>query len=309
MTATVFDDNAFEWLIAPLGVTDFDRDHYEQNLCHVRRSTTDYYTRLLTWQDLDVALCTHAMTPSEISLVKNGTPVPKSSYVDDEDRVSPVAVAQQFNNGSTIIFNHLHRHVPALARLCSSIGKSFSSRVQANIYLTPAGSEGFAPHWDTHDVFVLQVTGRKTWRVHDTKIPLPLQGQGFDSRRDEAGEVTSTFELEAGSFVYLPRGLIHSAKAGEEASLHITLGVTAVTWTEFLLECVAATALKNKELRRNLPRGFMEDRSNFRDEYRQKLQGLLEILDGEAAIDYFTSRIERATLEPPCGVLKENRAD
>lgn len=309
MTTTVFGDNAFEWLIAPLGVTDFDRDHYEQKWCHVHRSTADYYARLLTWHDLDVALCTHAMVSSEISLVRNGTLVPKSSYVDDEDRVSPIAVAQQFNDGNTVIFSHLHRHVPALARFCSSIGKCFSSRVQANVYLTPPGGEGFAPHWDTHDVFVLQVTGRKTWRVHDAKIPLPLQGQGFDSSRDEPGDVTSTFDLEAGSFVYLPRGLIHSAKAGEEASLHITLGITAVTWTEFLLECVAATALKNKELRRNLPRGFLEDRSSFRGECRQKLRVLLEILDDEAAIDYFTRRIERATAGLPCGVLKENGAD
>ena len=309
VTPTDLDDGAFQWLIAPLDITDFDQRHYEQKLCHVHRSITDYYARLLTWQDLDTVLCTHAMTPSEISLIKNGTPVPKSSYVDDEERVSPMAVAQSFNNGDTIIFHQLQRRVPALARLCSSIGKSFSSRVQANVYLTPTGGQGFAPHWDTHDVFVLQVTGCKTWLVHDTKIPLPLRGQGFDSSTHEPGDVTSMFELEQGSFVYLPRGLIHSAKAGDEASLHITLGVTAVTWTEFLLECVAATGIENKELRQNLPKGFLEDRNNFRDEYRQKLRVLLEVLDSGAAIDYFTGRIERATAVPPRGVLKENRAE
>ena len=301
--------NAFKWLIAPLDVTDFDRDHYEQKLAHVHRSITDYYARLLTWQDLDAVLCTHAMTTSGVSLVRNGTPVPKSGYVDDEERVSPMAVAQEFDNGATVIFHQLQRHVPALARFCSSIGIFFGSRVQANAYLTPAGSQGFAPHWDTHDVFVLQVTGRKTWLIHDTKISLPLRGQGFDSSKYEPGDVTSMFELEQGSVVYLPRGLIHSAKAGGKASLHITLGITAVTWAEFLLECVAATALENKDLRRKLPRGFLDDRDTFRHEYRQKLRVLLETLDDEAAMDYFKRRIERATAAPSCGLLKENHAD
>lgn len=309
MTPIDFDGGVFRWLIAPLDITDFDRDYYERKLCLVHRSISDYYARLLTWQDLDAVLCTHAMTPAEISLIKKGTPVPKNGYVDDEERVSPMAVAQSFKNGDTIIFHQLQRRVPALHGLCRAIGKSFSSRVQANVYLTPAGGWGFAPHWDTHDVFVLQVTGRKTWLVHDTKIALPLRGQGFDSSKYEPGDVTSTFELEQGSLVYLPRGLIHSAKAGEEASLHITLGVTAVTWTEFLLECVAATALENRELRQNLPRGFLEDRSIFHGEYRQKLRILLEILDGEAAMDYFKNRIERATAVQPSSVLKENGAE
>ena len=155
-----------------------------------------------------------------------------------------------------MIFRQLHRRVPALARLCASLGAVLGSRIQTNIYLTPPDAQGFKPHWDTHDVFVLQVTGRKRWSVYDTKVTLPLKGQEFDPDRHKPGPLTEQFELGPGSVVYLPRGLMHSARSTGEPSLHITLGLTAFTWADFLVESVAATALEDASLRQNLPIGF-----------------------------------------------------
>ena len=33
----------------------------------------------------------------------------------------------------------------------------FNSMVGANVYLTPPGTQGFAPHWDDVEVFMLQL--------------------------------------------------------------------------------------------------------------------------------------------------------
>ncbi len=33
-------------------------------------------------------------------------------------------------------------------------------------YLTPAGTQGFAPHWDDIEAFVLQLEGSKRWKVY-----------------------------------------------------------------------------------------------------------------------------------------------
>jgi NAD(P)-dependent dehydrogenase (short-subunit alcohol dehydrogenase family) len=38
---------------------------------------------------------------------------------------------------------------------------------QVNAYITPPSSRGFSPHYDVHDVFVLQVAGEKHWRIHE----------------------------------------------------------------------------------------------------------------------------------------------
>jgi len=271
-------------MIDPLPTAEFDQAFYEQRLCLVQRAVPSYYERLLSRQDLDTVLGTHRLRHPEVNLVRGDDDLSRSSYTDASGRIDPREVAKRFDDGATVIFTQLHKRVPALARLCVSLGKSFGSRVQTNVYLTPPEAQGFVAHWDTHDVFVLQVEGRKLWSVYDTKVALPLKGQGFDPAQHKPGQVTEQFELSPGSLVYIPRGLMHSARSTTEASLHITLGLTAFTWTDFLLESVAAAALEDESLRQNLPKGFASENFSADEKvrlYREKLSTLLSRFDAE----------------------------
>ena len=264
------DRDWYAWLIDPLPAAEFEHEYYEQRLLHVRREPSPYYAELLSVTDLDVVLGTHAASHRDIKLVRGDGDVDPREFANDAGRVRPLEVARHFDDGATVIFNHLHTRVPALARLCVALGRRFSSRVQTNVYLTPRDAQGFAPHWDTHDVFVLQISGTKRWSIYDTKVTLPLRGQRFE-RGTPPGDVSEEFELGPGSAVYLPRGLMHSARSTDEASLHITLGLTAFTWAEFLVESVTAAALEEESLRRNLPRGFA--REGFPAAERERLFG------------------------------------
>ncbi len=252
------DRDWYAWLIDPLPTAEFESDYYEQRLLHVRRQTPSYYADLLAVADLDVVLGTHSTRYPDIRLVRGDGDISPGEYTNDGGRVQPLEVARLFDDGATVVFNQLHTRVPALARLCVALGRRFSSRVQTNVYLTPPDAQGFAPHWDTHDVFVLQIGGTKRWSIYDSKVRLPLRGQRFEAGMPP-GEVSDEFDLGAGSAIYLPRGLMHSARSTGEASLHITLGLTAFTWAEFLIESVTAAALEEESLRRNLPRGFARE--------------------------------------------------
>ena len=53
---------------------------------------------------------------------------------------------------------------------------------QVNAYITPPSSRGFSPHYDVHDVFVLQVAGEKHWRIHAPVLPDPLRDQPWQDR-------------------------------------------------------------------------------------------------------------------------------
>ncbi len=253
--APAADRDWYAWLIDPVPTAEFDRDYYEQRLLHIRRAAPAYYAELLSAADLDTVLGTHSAGHRDVALVRGDGNVPPAEYTNDAGRVQPLEVARRFDEGATVVFNQLHKRVPALARLCVALGLRFSSRVQTNVYLTPPDAQGFAPHWDTHDVFVLQISGTKRWTIYDTPVRLPLRGQRFQPGTPP-GDVSDEFELGPGGAVYLPRGLMHSARSTGEASLHVTLGLTAFTWAELLVESVSAAALDDESLRRNLPRGF-----------------------------------------------------
>ena len=277
-TTSESDRDALVWLIDPVTRQEFERSFYERQLCLVTRTDPSYYASLLSAADLDTVLGTHNVTHTEVKLVRGETDVPHRSYTFPSGRIDPLEVSGRFDEGATIIFGQLQRRVPALARLCASIGKIFGSRVQTNIYFTPPHAQGFKPHWDTHDVFVLQVEGKKQWSIYDTKVKLPLKGQGFDADQHEPGPVSAQFELGPGDVVYLPRGLMHAATSSDHASLHITLGLTAFTWTDFFVECVAAAALEEESLRQTLPLGFADGSCSADDRerlYREKL-GVLQ---------------------------------
>ena len=287
------DHDWFAWLIDPLPTDEFERDYYEQRLVHIRRDASPYYAELLSVADLDNVLGTHSASYPDIKLVRGDGDVDAGGYTNDAGRIQPLEVARQFDDGATVVFNQLHKRVPALAHMCVALGRRFSSRVQTNVYLTPPDAQGFAPHWDTHDVFVVQVSGTKRWSIYDTKVRLPLRGQRFE-RGTPPGDVTDEFELGPGSAVYLPRGLMHSARSTDEPSLHITLGLTAFTWAEFLVESVTAAALEEEPLRRNLPREFA--REGFPAAERERLFGekmafVLSRFDPEAVWRRFTDEV------------------
>ena len=37
-------------------------------------------------------------------------------------------------------------------------------------YLTPPGTQGFAPHYDDIEAFILQLEGKKHWRLYSPRL-------------------------------------------------------------------------------------------------------------------------------------------
>lgn len=133
--------------------------------------------------------------------------------------------------------------------------------VGANVYLTPKNSQGFAPHYDDIEAFVLQIEGKKHWRIYkptSRQTILPRESsQNF--KQDEIGEPCLDVVLEAGDMLYFPRGYIHQANTlKDHHSLHITVSAYQKQTYGDLLETLIPMALKeaisnNEELRRGLP--------------------------------------------------------
>jgi hypothetical protein len=187
---------------------------------------------------------------------------------------------------------------PALAALCRALESVFSAHFQTNVYLSPPNAQGFGTHFDSHDVFVLQISGSKTWSLYDTLIELPLHEQRFEKGKHIPGPVTQQLTIRAGDLLYCPRGLFHSAHSTDEPSLHVTLGLMGKTWADVLAEAVSAASLAHPALRANLPVGFANpgfDMKGASDTFRSLLESFVRCVQvgpmlERFATDFTTSR-------------------
>ncbi|HEX5090954.1 MAG TPA: cupin domain-containing protein [Nocardioides sp.] len=169
---------------------------------------------------------------------------------------------EEFRNGATVVFQGLHRSFPPLVDLISELELELGHPCQANAYLTPPGSQGFAVHSDTHDVFVLQTAGTKQWELHP---PLGHPEHGVEEPL-----------LEPGHVMYLPTGTPHAARAQDTVSLHITIGINQLTWRGLVRRALADAVAEEPD--RHLPAGYLDDPRLLSDGLADRLEALADRL-------------------------------
>jgi ribosomal protein L16 Arg81 hydroxylase len=128
--------------------------------------------------------------------------------------------------GATLVLNSLEAHSARARRLSEEVNRLTGFPTLSNAYVSFGGDGSFGAHWDTHDVVVLQLVGRKRWRVSPPTFPLPLPGQ-TSRRSGQAAPSQWALDvlLEAGDALYLPRGWWHEVTPIPEPSLHLSVGV------------------------------------------------------------------------------------
>lgn len=247
---------SFDRIIAPVVLAEFLSEYFEQRTLLVSRNRRDYYESILSIPLLECFLGEHSVKHDQVSVIDADRDISSTEYVGSNGRISLDRLYNLFAGGSTIVLHHMQDSLLGLANLCRGAEQVFNCRFQTNVYFSPPGGQGFKPHYDTHDVFVLQIAGSKEWRLYAGTVPLPLPGEDFDQESFQPGEVSESFVLEGGDLFYCPRGMPHDARATSEPSLHITFGAMVRTWTEVMLEAMAAVCLDLPAFRTSLPPGF-----------------------------------------------------
>ena len=278
-------DDPLGYLIGPERVGEFYERLYEIEALVVAHQSALRFDGLLSIDDVDRIATNVDLREGQLDLADATRTLTRSEYVDAAGYVDRGAVARRHRGGATIILQQAHQFEPTLARFCRGLEHEFSCHVQTNIYLTPPNAQGFRTHYDNHDVFVIQVSGEKAWRLYEKPVDTPFRGERFESRKHAPGELRHEFTLKAGDCAYVPRGLMHDAStSGDAASLHVTVGLITRTWADVMLEAVSEVALRTPELRRSLPPGY--HRADFdRKAALAHLRRLAEITAREIALD------------------------
>jgi JmjC domain len=221
---------------------------------------------LLDTAAVDELVSSRGLRTPFLRMAKDGDVVPPAHYTRGggagatvADQAADDRILAQMDAGATLVLQGLHRTWSPLVGFGTGLSAELGHPVQVNAYITPPQNRGLAPHYDVHDVFVLQITGSKRWRVHEPVLADPLGDQPWEQRRDAvAARATESpildEMLEPGDAFYLPRGFVHSAVATAELSIHLTVGVHPVTRYQ-LVRHLLATAANDPDLRASLPMG------------------------------------------------------
>lgn len=130
-----------------------------------------------------------------------------------------------FAEGWSLVLRGTERFDAGLAAVAGRFAK-LGGRVQVQVYLTPAGAQGFGWHYDAEHVYIVQAGGAKDYYFRENTVnPRPRQGaMPRDQRFEDENSPSYGCRLARGGWLYLPRGWWHAAKAVED-SLSISVGV------------------------------------------------------------------------------------
>ncbi|MFC4274813.1 JmjC domain-containing protein [Achromobacter aloeverae] len=226
-----------------LSRTEFFSSHFEQNPLLVHGALGG--KPLFAWSDVDDILHAWNVAEADIELRKGHVISPElyvQSYQDIDDRrlrLLAAEVRRYIEEGATLVMRRLDLRCRKVARLCDCIAEYTGHRLVADGYVALRGEGAFGKHWETHDVFAVQLLGRKRWRLYRPTFPLPMPEQNSFAREEDCpARPALDIWLEAGDLLYIPRGWWHETLPQDGMpSFHVAAGAHTGKVADYIAWC------------------------------------------------------------------------
>lgn len=263
-------------------VGDFDefRSEYLNKKPMLRRNALPDVARdVLSLADVDTLLNLEIVRFPYIKVNLNGSGVPEAGYTKDmvvqgmtiTGVVDPERVHALYRAGGTITWASVNHIFPKVRDFIRTINNTMAVRTDAVAFLTPAEKKGYPAHHDGVDLFIVQLSGSKRWRLWSLA----------DDRRSESASYTDETlgtpvieeSLKPGDVLYLPYGTPHATAAEGEPSLHLSIMMRPRMWRDLFKETVAGILADEEFL--SYPPLCAEMDDSIRKEFSEKMTALI----------------------------------
>lgn len=201
-----------------------------------------------------------------IDVVKNGRFKNRVDFsVRGSDSLNFEGLAKFFAEGWTIIVRSYDLYNEHVANACGklNLGRKLTSHF-ANLYISPPYGRALKPHYDTHDVAIVQGYGNKYWAVSDVSQSvtpysfedIPTAPPSSSYRHSLVTNASKPFKIERGTF--------HFAEATTTGSVHLTFGSYRLHYLDILARALGAIVEQNisGDVRRRLPTLLIDSLGN-----------------------------------------------
>jgi len=289
----------FNDIMAPIGADTFMAEYEGKKPLHLKGGA-DKFAEVMTWSLLNDLLGQASIWSSQsLMLVLNKEQIAAQAYCTPSAgrdggqvlRPDPAKVKDYLRKGATLIANDIDHLSAGLTAFSRTMEQALGGKVQGNLYCSSQRRQGFAAHFDKHDVYAVHVEGTKTWYVYEGLAENPINHPMFKSygqdHHDKAkGKLLLEVKMEPGDLLYLPRGQYHDALADEGGAVHIAFGVTHPIGMD-VMSILFERALADPIFRGNLPRSDKGGLDERLERLADKIGDILKDSETIAAVARF----------------------
>ena len=244
----------FDQVVAPLGADAFLKNYWLKTFVHIP-GRPGRFSDLLTWSELNAMLEQHRLTPPRLKVFKDGQALDPSQYLTPTifgvPRLDAGGLIASLAHGASLILDDVQEMAPRVRELMRSFQEALHTDSYANLYAGWYSQKAFQLHWDSQEAFVIQLCGRKRWRLYQPTRQHPLKND-IEPPAQPAGSPAWEGVVADGDTLYIPRGWWHDAFPLNEPSLHLTISPTPPTSLDYL-GWVMSQLRRHTELRASLP--------------------------------------------------------
>ncbi|MCH7309028.1 cupin domain-containing protein [Acinetobacter sp. NIPH 1852] len=205
-----------------------------------------------TWNNINELYSRGDISHRDFKLM-NGYEVDKDEYVEAYDNLGATeyrciksTLYEYLRNGATLVYNRI-KNEPFVDHISKQIANFAEAHTITSGYAAFSSKSSYKSHWDTRDVYAVQLLGKKRWILKKPNFDLPLymQQTKYFSDIQEPEEVYMDVTLEAGDILYIPRGWWHDPLPLDGETFHLAVASFAPTGFEYVqwLEQIAPNIL------------------------------------------------------------------
>jgi 50S ribosomal protein L16 3-hydroxylase len=209
-------------LLDPEAAREFAAEYY-QKLPFARPGTAKELCSLGNWETLQRIL---SAPDADVMVCRQGAQRPGDLPPTE------AGIRELVSEGWTMLVRHAERHDPSIAELAAGFQADFGAAVNIHFYATPGGNWGFGWHYDAEEVFIVQTSGRKEYRLRKNTVnPWPLEEtMPLDLRYEREIMPLMRCPLAAGDWLYIPSGYWHRGESEPgDIALSLAIGVMPPT--------------------------------------------------------------------------------
>ena len=218
----------------------------------------------IDWRLVNELISRHDHTSSNFKILKDGL-VLKHDYLEEYQEVFTTKyraikpkLYDLMRSGASLALNKIE-NCPSTDLIRNVIANFTGRQTIASGYAAFGCESSFGNHWDTHDVFAVQLIGKKQWTIYAPTEVNPLYKNSSIGKEEQcAPNPFMTVVLEAGDIFYLPRGWWHEVTASGDETFHLAIGTYPPYVTDYLNWLVECISMKSELFRMSLDEHALE---------------------------------------------------